>query len=112
MDSWASALKQIAKPPDKPPPAKAPNPPFTRQVLGLTVNYYAANEDGEKEAFLMRIVEFDAEHHLHILDSEGLSTWDGQAFTEEVDLEESVASGDVTFIDQKVWLAAVSSLDT
>lgn len=49
--------------------------------------------------YRVRVLSFDRQSGWHICDSEGLSTWDGESFTDEVDLNQMSAQGLVSFVE-------------
>jgi len=50
--------------------------------------------------YRVRVISYDLQQGWHICDSEGLSTWDGESFTDEVDLNQMSAQGLVTFVEE------------
>jgi len=53
---------------------------------------------GPPTTYRMRIASFNREKGWHVLDSEGLSEWDGEVFTDEVFLAEFFADGQLRFV--------------
>lgn len=51
--------------------------------------------------YRMRVVEFRSETGEHVVDSEGLSLWDGSPFADDIVLAEKLASGEATWVQSE-----------
>jgi len=73
---------------------------FGEEVCGEVVEI-TYTDSGEAETYRMRIISFNKKLGWHMVDSKGLSKWDGDDFTDEVDLNSMHAAGQVVFVDER-----------
>lgn len=94
--------KPTYRPPATPRQAVQPPPrlaqPFANEICGKIVDVSYVDED-PPATYRMRIVGYIAEEGFHHVDSEGLSTWDGESFDDTIDLNGMFAAGHIVFVD-------------
>lgn len=72
--------------------------PFGREICGRVVElHYDTPPCG---IYKVRVVGFCSKMLWHTVDSEGLSLWEGDSFTDEVDLNRMYTQGQVKFLDR------------
>jgi len=70
---------------------------FGGQICGRVVDVTYSDTD-PPTTYRARVVSYDPKNRWHIIDSKGLSTWEGEDFTDEVDLNAMYAMGSVLFV--------------
>lgn len=94
QEAPASAAVQKGKRRDVPEPGAA----LDNKVVGRVIDIHYHEED-PPATFRVRIVSYDKKKHWHGVDSKGYSVWDGESFTDEVDLRQMYEEGHVKFVD-------------
>lgn len=78
---------------------KGPLPPFGPDVCGKVVDI-TYTLPGPPVTYRMRIVKFQPKNGWHKVDSRGLSLWDGESFTDTVDLNLMHTEGNIVFVSE------------
>lgn len=72
---------------------------FGDEILGQVIDLSYTDPPA---TYRMLVVHFDKEQGWHHVDSNGLSTWDGESFTDEIDLNQMYSQGLVRFVEDNL----------
>lgn len=77
-----------------------PLPQFGAELVGRILDAsYPADEGQPAATYRVRVVDYIHEQGWHVVDSAGLSDWDGESFSDELNLDAMFALGRIRFVD-------------
>lgn len=72
---------------------------FGEDAVGSIIDVtYSDEEGGPPQKFRMQVMGFEAHSGWHHTNSAGLSFWEGESFTDEIDLTKMYESGQIEFV--------------
>eukprot|EP00411_Alexandrium_monilatum_P095466 CAMPEP_0175758760 /NCGR_PEP_ID=MMETSP0097-20121207/65189_1 /TAXON_ID=311494 /ORGANISM="Alexandrium monilatum, Strain CCMP3105" /LENGTH=140 /DNA_ID=CAMNT_0017068071 /DNA_START=39 /DNA_END=458 /DNA_ORIENTATION=+ len=96
--SEVSTEGSLQEPPPPPGPSSGGKAmvPLGAGLVGAVLDVIYSEPEA---TYRVRVVKYDEDNRWHKVDSEGLSDWDGESFTDTIDVNSMAAQGRIRFVE-------------